>query len=321
MKEKLSDVTNDFQFKLFASKSMSDRIKEALDVAQAWHKKACVLNATVMMNFVLLMSLRRDLSYTNLSKEMVSMFRDRAPEKNIPLKPLTNEAYIKGRRRLGSEPIRLLFESNAQENSPRKSFMGLSTYSIDGVHFTMPDTPENEACYKRPITSRGGSAAFPKLKLTNLVSVTTRQIRATEIGQYDADERQACKQLLKYLGKDDLLYLDSGFAAAWLFREIISKGVEFICRIPLCWKPQIIVENGPGDYIVELSPREKIPGNSGPDGRYETKRTKTIVRLIEYKTQENDVVRLATSLLDSKRYPGKRTRLELPSSMGSRIGL
>lgn len=309
MKGKLSDVTKGFQFKLFTSQQMNGSIIRALDEAKAWHKKACVLNATVMMNFVLLMGLRRELSYTNLSKELVTMFRDRAPEQNIPLKPFTNEALIKARHRLGSEPLRLLFESNAEKISPRKSFMGFSTYGIDGVHFTMPDTPENEERFKRPVTHRGGIAAFPKLKLVNLVSVATHQIRATEIGQHNVDERKSCKRLLSYLGKGDLLYLDSGIAAAWLFREITSRDIQFVSRIALRWRPTFIAKNGPGDYLVELSPKENIPGTLDSNGRYKTRRVKTTVRLIEYKTQDNDLVRLATSLLDSKKYPAREVAL------------
>ncbi len=304
-KGKLSEVTNGFSFRLFESNQMNNLIESALDKAQAWHKKACILNALLMMNFVLLMSFRRDLSYTNLSKELVAMFRDRAPEKNIPLKPFTNEALIKARQRLGADPLRLLFESGAQEIYAPRSFMGFSTYGVDGVQFTLPDTKGNEDRYPRPVTSRGGRAAFPKLKLTTLVSTASHQIRAVEIGQHAADERLACKKLLKHLGKGDLLYMDRGFSAAWLFREIVSQDIEFISRISRSWKPVVIAHNGPGDYVVELSPKEKIPGTQDSNGRYKMRKVKTIVRLLEYKTKHNKVVRLATSLLDSKQYPAR----------------
>ena len=88
VKQSLSEVTNGFNFKLFESVQMKSFIEMALDKANAWHKKACVLNATLMMNFVLLMSLRRDLSYSNLSKELVAMLRDRAPNKQIPFEAI-----------------------------------------------------------------------------------------------------------------------------------------------------------------------------------------------------------------------------------------
>ena len=309
VKSRLYGVTDGFIFKLFESVQMKSLIEMALDKANAWHKKACVLNATLMMSFVLLMSLRRDLSYSNLCKELVGMLRDRAPDKKIPLKPFTNEAVIKARQRLGAEPLKLLFESGAEKIFTTSKFFGFTTYGVDGVQFTMPDTKANEECYKRPVTSRGGRAAFPKLRLTPLVCTATHQIRAVEIGQHDADERQACKQLLKYLGKDDLLYMDSGFAAAWLFREITDRNIQFISRISLAWKPEIIHRNGPGDYLVELSPVENIPGTKDSNGRYKTRRVKTVVRLIEYRTKKNSLVRLVTSLLDPEKYPARELAL------------
>ena len=309
VKQSLSEVTDGFNFKLFESIQMRSLIKSALDKANAWHKKACVLNATLMMSFVLLMSLRRDLSYSNLCKELVGMLRDRAPDKKIPLKPFTNEAVIKARQRLGTEPLKLLFESGAENISTASKFFGFTTYGVDGVQFTMPDTKANEERYKRPVTSRGGRAAFPKLRLTPLVCTATHQIRAVVIGQHDADERQACKQLLKHLGEEDLLYMDSGFAAAWLFREMVFRKIQFISRIALCWKPKIIAVNGPGDYLIELSPKEKIPGTKDSNGRFKTRKVKTVVRLIEYSTKKNTLVRLVTSLLDTEKYPARELAL------------
>ena len=121
-----------------------------------------------------------------------------------------------------------------------------------GVRMTMPDTPANEAEFGRPGASRG-TAAFPQMMAIAIVETTSRLIQNIVLGKHDAAERDGCEQMLTKLGLGDLLLMDSGFAAAWLFNLMMTKKIKFLSRIGNTWNPVKIKRLGVGDWLVQVS--------------------------------------------------------------------
>jgi len=75
----------------------------------------------------------------------------------------TKSAITRARIRLGAAPVQVLFERLARPFAPPGApgawYRGGRLVSLDGTTLDLPDTPELEARYGRPGTSRGTTAA------------------------------------------------------------------------------------------------------------------------------------------------------------------
>lgn len=282
---------------IFESKKYRDHVKQALDASNKWHQRECPLKAPLVMCFVFLMMLHRHLSLADLVVKLLAQYRNEIPD--LSLKAVTTEAVCHARRRLGSEALRLFFEGQAAEVRPAPGLFGLRLWAIDGVAFNVPDTTPNEEYFGRPKASRGYTA-FPQFKAVTLVDTSTRQIGGVAVLRPKGSERDGAVILLEHLRKGDVILLDRGYPAAWLFTLCKRKRIRIIARISSSWKPTILKTLGPGDYLVEI--RGAVPKQHREALGGITKATLKL-RMLEYQIGAHQKVRLLTDLMDPKVYP------------------
>jgi hypothetical protein len=296
----LAKATEGFDLRMLAhDHTLQEDIKAALDQTDRWHRRACPLRADLMMSFVLLMGLHRATSIEDLVSEVVDLLRDQGVR--LPSKPITPEAVIKARARLGVEPLRVLFERRAATIDPGPSFHGLRPWIQDAVNLLVPDTEANEVAFGRPGASRG-SAAFPQMKASALLDVESRQLRHVVLGRCTESERLSCAELIAPLGSEDLVLTDRGLAGGPQFDLYLQAGVHFLSRVPLYWRPTILRRLADGDYIVSIKFERPLP----PERQSNRRKTETIrltLRMIECRVGKNERVRLTTDLLDPIEFP------------------
>jgi len=291
----LSYATENFGFQMFETKKFENFVRQALDESGRWHKRNCPLKATFMMRFVFLLILFRSLSIANVLKMILQQLR--AGFQSLSLNAITAEATCHARKRLGVEPLRIFFEKQAAEIESSKSFHGLRVWGVDGTKLNVPDTPKNEARFGRPKVSRG-KAAYPRMESVMLVETSTRQIGEVVFTPCESSERDGVLKLLDRLNPNDLVLMDRGISAVWLFEELQKRSLHFLARISANWKPKIIKRLGDGDFLVSVTGR--IPKGLR-NGRKSMKKLK--MRMIVYKIGENETVRLLMDLPDPKEYP------------------
>jgi len=313
-----------FGLALFERQDLRAAVTAVLDETGRWEKRRAPLTAPLVVFFVLAMAWFRPLSISCLLKQFLLWMRATAPD--LSLRAVTPEAICHARARLGVEPLKALFYRVAVLFKQTTRFLGLRPWALDGVHLTMPDTPANAAEFGRPGTGRG-SAAFPQMLVVALVNAATHLVRDIVPGRTDAPERTGCEEivnrlrcrpeappvdelesgdcelLLGHLGLWDLLMLDRGFAAAWLFKVVMNAKIHVLGRIPTSWRPKILERLGPGDYIVEvlgpaMSAREAKRKNLSP-----VPEIVLTLRMLEYQIKGGERVRLLTDLLDPALYP------------------
>lgn len=300
----LAKASGGFGVGLFESQDLAAQISEALEDTGKWHKRSCSLTAPLVVFFVVAMALNRSTSIRCLLIQLLGWMRAKAPR--LSLRAVTPEAICHARERLGIAPLKTLFEKLAARIKAPASFLGLRVWAVDGVRMTMPDTPANELEFGRPKAPRGKSA-FPQMMAVALVETGTRLVRDVIPGKNNDPEREGCERLLKHLGAGDLLTVDRGFAAVWLFELLMKKNVHFLSRVSNVWKPRILKRLGPGEYLVQVS---------GPEcGESEAKirkakgeRVKTLtltLRMIEYEIDGKERIRVFTDLLDPVMYPAR----------------
>lgn len=284
---------------VFAAGGVTKAIRDVLKKTGKHSKRKCPMNAILVVWLVVAMNLHRSLSVPDVLKEIVKRLRKKVP--GLSLKPVTKEAPVKARKRLGSVPLKELFEMLSQRVDPEPSFHDLRTWGEDGVRFTMPDTLENEAEFGRPKASRGKSA-FPQMLGVALVDTVNRQIRAAVLGHHKGSERAGCISLLKHLGPQDLLLLDRGFPSIELFDACCTQETNFLARLSSNWKPKVLRRLGRGDFLVEVSGKVLLPEEQWLNGRRTYRKVVLILRLIEYRIRGKKPGRLITNLLDPKKY-------------------
>jgi hypothetical protein len=290
---------------LLETAELRERISAALTESGRWEKRQCPLKAPLVVWFVLMMALHRSLSIAVLVKQLLATYRLELPE--VSLRDITPEAMIHARKRLGVEPLKLVFEKGASMVVPDPSFHGLRVWGTDGCAMSVPDTKENEEHFGRPKASRG-STAFPKLHFVALVDATTRRIRDIVVGRYNQREREAAVELLPSLGKGDVLLCDRGFAGVWFFERCVKvHKVEVLSRIAKSWKPRVLKKLGAGDYLVEVTgavPKQFRRKSSRKAKRGSATATMTM-RMIVCRIGNSEQVRFLTSLLDQDVYPAR----------------
>lgn len=303
----IAKFSETFDGRILQMMGFGEAVAEVLRVCGAREKRRRKLEMQLIVALVVAMSLYRHLSIPAVFCEILNWQRGRVPDQ--PLKLVTDQALHHAKRRLGVDPMALLFHRLAARIEPKPTFHGHRTWGIDGVRMNMPDTVENEAVFGRPEASHGAKTAFPQMLAVALVSTDTHQVRDVIFNPYNAAERPCCEELIAPLGPEDLVLLDRGFHAAWLFEKFINQGVKFICRARTPIKTTLLKEFGVGDYLVEIEARIPIEPEECR-GREENHRLKKfILRMIEYKIGTKEIVTLLTNLLDPVEFPARELAL------------
>jgi hypothetical protein len=276
----------------------------AIDKSKKWNQRDCPLKPTLIVWLIILLSPFRNLSIPNVFKRMLSIIRVSEPE--LSLNAVTPEALHHARRRLGNEPMELLFQELAKSGTKRTIFHGFRVIGGDGCLFRMPDTPANEKKFGRKKGGRGQSG-YPQLRAVTLVDSWSRKVVDAVFQGCNDSERAGLEELVvRSLGTGDLLLVDRGLASYRIFHLCRSLDASWLARIPAMWKPEVLERYSDGDYIVKVRPcrveQEKMR-KLGLDPKDEMR-----LRMISYKVSEGEIVRLLTNLTDPK-YTGRELAL------------
>jgi hypothetical protein len=300
----LQGGAGNFSPEVFRGQDLRSLIWSALDETDKWHKRRCILQAPLVFCGVIAMCVFRSQSIVNAFNRVVDSVRGL---RNVPLKGITDEAIYHARGRLGAEPLRWVARALGTQNVPEASFLGFIPCALDGVKLRIADTPENEAAYGRPGASRG-AAAYPQIGGAALLYVDTRKVIDCVWGRYNLSELAAAKELLPILGPQHILFLDRRYTKVDLWFQILERGVHMVHRLSGTYQARRTVQQGEGDWLVEIERRVEIP----PEERRKRKRwrwERRTMRVIEYQIDGRETVRLITDLLDPEQYPAKEIAL------------
>nr|WP_308632490.1 IS4 family transposase [Massilia sp. YIM B02763] len=157
-------------------------------------------------------------------------------------------AAVAGRERLGEAPMAWLFErlascwtSGAVLEHGR--FHGLRSYAVDGVVWSLPDTPANSEQFGRG-SNANSNGAWPQLCAVCLMDTYTHLIRAAEFGDYGTGELSFARPLMHKVPDESLTIFDRAYFSAaflldwqhagqqrhWLMRDRTGLRYEVVCQ-------------------------------------------------------------------------------------------
>src|SRR5690606_18148236 len=123
------------------------------------------------------------------------------------------------RKKLGSEPLRWLFERCSaqwsQHSAHKHQWRGMSVYSIDGTTLRVPDSPENREKFGGQHARNDTHSAYPMVRMATLMAVSSHIIAAARFGSYaGTQELEFARPLLDQLPQQSLTIRDRGFFGA-----------------------------------------------------------------------------------------------------------
>lgn len=218
---------------------------------------------------------------------------------------VTKSAVSQARQKLKASAFEAL---NAQllaaldQHWPERRWQGLRLVAVDATTLRLPNNPENQAEFGVQTDPTGQT--YVAARVLGLYSTASGRLLKTVLAGYRAAERTLLAPLLAQLNPDDLAILDRGYPASWLFAAFGQQNRHFLARIDGATWPEVQAF-AQGDAAEQTVTRPVTPGSRrsardlGVGGLPET----VTYRLIRVRLTNGKQYVLATSLLDSDRYP------------------
>lgn len=285
----------------FFPPALIDRI---LEETGRMEQRTRLLPSRLVVYYVLAMALYAREGYRELYRLLVEGLRSVDPSLSVEVPQ--KSAFSKARQRVGSLPLRRLFEETAvpmaSPSTPGAWYRQWRVMSLDGSTLEVPDTPENDEHFGRPTVSRGEKSAYPRLRWVALGEAGTRALVGLQVGSYGDGEKSLARPLLGRLTPGMLCLCDRYFYGFDLWEEACETGADLLWRIK---KNSVFPAEktfADGSYLSRAFPsdRKRRKGHPGVP-----------VRVINYELDDpgrpsaEPPYRLVTTILDSERAPAR----------------
>jgi hypothetical protein len=199
------------------------------------------------------------------------------------------------RRRIGAAPLKALFGvlagPVAQPSTPGVRFGRYRTVAFDGcASVRVPDTKRNRA-WPGKLKATLGVTGYPAIELMTLAGTGTRALTGAVSGPRAPGETACARQLLHLLGPDMLVLTGRGFGGAAFLEAAAAAKAQFLARLTSTRRLPVMARLDDGTFISRIGALTVRVIEAG-----------VIVTLADG-TRYRGRCRLATTLLDHRRYP------------------
>jgi hypothetical protein len=283
-------------------------VDEVLTESKSREKRSRALPAHVVVYFVIALALFTD-GYEEVIRKLVNGLRFArvwSREWNVP----TTSALSQARKRLGEEPMKLLFERVAapvaKPGTPGAWIRQWRIMALDGVMIDVPDTPENLQYYGKP--EGGTRRPFPQTRTVGLAEAGTRAVIAVQLGTIYQGERELAKPLISSFTPEMLITADRGFFSFQMWRDCLDSGAALVWRVSSTVRLPVLRALPDGSYLSEITnqpagSRTRISLDNVSDPQLATH---IPVRVVEYQVQADpadattsETFRIITNILNS----------------------
>lgn len=268
------------------------RVDQVLETAGRREQRQRLLPARLMVYFTLGMWIFKSLPYELILAEILRDAPGLAPPVG-PEEPASAAAIGRARRRLGVEPLRLLFDEAAGPSpAPPARWRGLRPVRLCLVEVGVPATPANLQGFGAAGRWRPAVAPPParpprmplSAHLSLLIEDGTERILAAEVGDGPAPPLE--RLLAGTLAPETLLVMDARPLAARLWAAAERAGVDQL------WQLEEQAQPAPASRLPDGSLLAKLAADDG---------TELLARVVV--RGGGRPVRLATTLLDHRAAP------------------
>jgi hypothetical protein len=254
------------------------------------------LPAQTMAYFAIGLALHADGSYEDVLGLMADGLAWADTEGDRPVRLPSKSGISQARERLGSEPVRVLFERVArplaQPDTPGCWLAGRRMVAIDGMTLDVADSEVNAVQFGRPGVNKGEQSAFPQARVVAIAECGTRAMFDAVVGPYAIGENTMAVELVERLQPGMVLLADRGFCGYPLWDKAQATGADLLWRAKSNMTPRHVETLADGTWIGELRPG----GNAGRHA--EPHRVRVIDYTIDDGRTNDTTYRLFTTILD-----------------------
>jgi hypothetical protein len=279
-----------------------EKIHEVLEQTKRASVRERDLPAHVVVYYVIALALYMRSSYREVLRcllEGVQWLLD----PSVAVKVAGKSGISQARSRLGSEPLRKLYEAIVEPIATKRTkgawYRQWRLISLDGSTLDTADTVENEKAFGRPGASRG-SSAFPKIRFVALLENGTHVLWAARMSKYRTAETTLAQQVLPALRPGMLCLADRFFPGYKLWRMAARTRADLLWRIRQNARLDIDRRLPDGSYLsrIYLSTSDRRNQRKG-----------IVVRVIDYRLKDvkdaEAIYRLITTILDPTLAPAQ----------------
>ena len=240
-----------------------------------------------------------------LQREMDSFFRE-TEEEEFSIRKVTKGAFSQSRKNLAPEAFLKLNEIIWRDFYKEVDYLGYHGHKLLAVDGTFLNLPDHESIREEFGTRGMGRGRLRGKKqsmclLSMLYDPVNYLNLDVQTDHMDASELQLLLRHLNKVEKGDILFLDRGYPARYMFSILQSKGSHFIVRMKPNWLPvKEFLKSRKQDITITMEV---------PDGDFERYRQqfplmrKTVkCRLVKVLGEDGKQQVLCTSLLDTAKY-------------------
>jgi len=221
----------------------------------------------------------------------------------VAVRTVTKSALTQARKKLKSEAFVELNQVQTHyfyQSLRPETWMGWRLLAVDGSTIQVPNTPDNLTHFGAWHPAKGSPC--PMARISQMFDVLNAVTVNAVIAPKAVGERDLAAEHFAHLCHNDLVLLDRGYPAFWLFALILKQGAHFCARMKVgSWNiVKDFVATGFDEQTVVLQPNY-IAQQECKKRKLSTKRM--LIRLIRVELEDGEIEVLATSLLDHQTYP------------------
>lgn len=236
---------------------------------------------------------------TSIQREMDRFFA-RLNDEEFDIRTVTKSAFTKARAKLKHTAFISLMQSSLKifyAEAPIEKWEGFRVLAVDGSRLNLPNH-KTIADEFGPFADEIRQARCSLLyDVVNLVPVDCH------ISNLSIGERQLLVKHMDQLQKGDLLLMDRGYPAQWLFSLLASKGIDFCARLSdYNWSVA-------ADFAQSSKQQMQLTFKVAKQyhrllEEYQVDANKSLtIRLIKVKLDTGETEILCTSLTNERRFP------------------
>ncbi|GAA3305820.1 IS4 family transposase [Streptomyces cinereospinus] len=264
-----------------------EMVDAALSATRAVQSRLRDLPSRVVVYMVLAACLFPETGYPGVWRKLTGALA------GLPVVAPSASALAQARRRVGSKPVRWLFDllrgPVATGHGPGACWHGLLVVALDGTVLTVPDTPAVMTRFTKQAGNHGGTG-YPQVRLLALVACGTRTLIDAVFGPTTAGETTYAPRLLPSLRPGMILLADRNFGAQKLVADSAATGAEVLVRLKNGRRMPVLARYRDGSYLSAL-------------GGLRVRVIDCEITITTTAGKHTGLYRLATTLLDHHRHP------------------
>jgi hypothetical protein len=223
---------------------------------------------------------------------------------HVKAQNFTTSAFVQNRKKIKPEVFKYLSDIIVEnyyqlEEDNLNLFYGFRLLAVDGSILTLPN--HKDLIKEFGVKTNQSNVISIQARASVLYDVLNNFVIDSDLSSMNVTERDQALMFQSYWQANDLIIYDRGYPGFYFFKSHLQQSINFLCRIKVNHNNVVVdfVNSKKKSAVVEWAPNHRKSSHR-PD--YD-KNERIEIRLIRVELPNGEIEILATSLLDSKKYP------------------